>query len=394
CSEGAVERADPEEIRVPGSTVLYHLQRQRIGERIALLPLASGRVMQLSRLEPRFRGEGAGRGRPLEDLWISRRPATLAPGPTPGSVVISRSGTPTPIRIDGTELGAARTLSAGEIGRGVVILIGHSVLCLHETTPASAAGDAPDFGLVGMGPCLARMGRDIQRLAGHTLPILLRGEAGTGKYLAARAIHRAGERASRPFVAASLGAIPPPLVASELFGDTRCPRAGVGREAAGLIRQADGGTLFLGEIGETPPEVRDLLLRALERGRIQAVGGGDPETVDVRVIAASDTPIEKTVGDGRFGVSFSRRLSRCRMQLPALRHRREDLGLLLWHFCELECRNLGLDETTIRIPAPIVDRLARHPWPGNIPELRDAARRLVLFFCGRIPPPRVTKARW
>jgi two-component system, NtrC family, nitrogen regulation response regulator GlnG len=378
--------------RVPGLTVLAHPDARRVGERVALPALASGCEVPLSRLTPTFAPPAGGEPRPLADPHLSRNPLRLVPGPEPGAVrLIRRSGdgAQTAVAADGQALGEESGFSAAAVERGVVLLLASRVaLLLHPMNPV-APREAERFGLIGDSPAMAQLRGDVRRVAGLAVPVLLRGETGTGKELAARAVHRAGPRRARPYLAVNMGAIPPALAAAELFCAARGAFTGADRRRAGYFRQADGGTLFLDEIGETPAEVQVLLLRALEAHEIQPVGAEAPERVDVRVIAATDADLEAAIAAGRFRAPLLHRLNGYEVRVPALRERREDFGRLLVHFLRTELGELGplgkperLDDPGPRgtpwLSAALVARLALADWPGNVRQLRNVARQIAI----------------
>ncbi|HEY4564760.1 MAG TPA: sigma 54-interacting transcriptional regulator, partial [Thermoanaerobaculia bacterium] len=316
------------------------------------------------------------------DTYLSRQPLHLLPGPDPGSVHLVRAGSRTPVAANGEHVGEERTFSAAEVERGVVLLLADRVvLLLSPLAPVSAAG-LPRFGLVGEGPDAIRLRREILRVAPVTTPVLIRGETGTGKELIARALHQASPRSRSSYLAVNMGAIPTNLAAAELFGAARGAFTGADRPRDGYFVRAHGGTLFLDEIGETPPEVQVLLLRTLETGEIQPVGG-TPRQVDVRWIAATDARLEDDVAAGRFRAPLLHRLGGYQIQVAPLRRRREDLGLLLLHFLRQELNGLGESDRLLPsgrpwVPAPLVAYLADYEWPGNVRQLRNVVRQLVL----------------
>ncbi|HKH43326.1 MAG TPA: sigma 54-interacting transcriptional regulator [Thermoanaerobaculia bacterium] len=372
---------------IPGLTLLYHPDLRRIGERAPLANLASGRAELLSRRDPDFAAPGPPGRRPLGDPHVSRTPLHLRPGPEPGSIRLVRGDCSMAVAADGEPVGAERLFSAAEIGRGVVLLLAqHVVLLLSTMDPTLPPGGLPRYGLVGESPGIVQLRQEIRRLAGLTVPVLLLGETGTGKELVARALHDVGPRAARPYLAVNLGAVPATLAASELFGAVRGAYTGADRPRDGWFTRAHTGTLFLDEIGEAPPEVQVLLLRALETGEIQPVGGGEPRRVDVRLIAATDADLETSVAEGRFRAPLLHRLGSFRLRLAPLRDRREDFGRLFLHFLiqELsavgELRRIEQSSTESRpwIPAPLVARLAALDWPGNVRQLRNVVRQLVV----------------
>jgi DNA-binding NtrC family response regulator len=378
-------RATSDLLLVPGLTVLYHTDLRRVGERAALSGLTAGRDAALSRVGPAFAAPGQAVARPLGDVYLSRTPLRLAPGERPGSLRLLRDGSRTPLAADGVPVEAERAISPEELERGVVLLLAERIVLLLSLIDPVGPGTLPRFGLVGESPALVRLRQEIRRVADLDVPVLLRGETGTGKELVASALHEAGSRRTRPYLAVNMAAIPPALAAAELFGAARGAFTGADRPRAGYFTRAQGGTLFLDEIGETPPEVQPLLLRALESREIQPVGGERPLTVDVRLVAATDADLEAAVADGRFRAPLLHRLSGYEILVPPLRARREDFGRLFVHFLTRELEATGeagrLDlaaQDRPWIPAALVARLAAFDWPGNVRQLRNAVRQLVI----------------
>ncbi len=385
---------------VPCLTILAHSDARRVGERLALPALAAGGEIPLSRLAPVFRaaGEpvGEAQGRPLGERHLSRQPVRLRPGEEPGSVVFDRAASRTRIVADGRPLGERLAFSAAELRRGVVLELGTRVVVLLHRVHAPAAEKLPTFGLVGDSDAVVQLRREIRRLAPLDVPVLLRGETGTGKELVARALHQAGPRSRRPWVTVNMGALPPTLAAAELFGAERGAYTGADRRKPGMFERAHGGTLFLDEIGETPLEVQVSLLRSLESGEIRPVGSTDTQQVDLRVVAATDVDLDAAIRAGRFRAQLYHRLAGYSLRLPALRDHRDDVGRLFYHFLAEETEKLGTspwsgDEETSWPPAGLVARLARHDWPGNVRELRNVARRLAIL--GPYTSPEVLAAQ-
>jgi two-component system nitrogen regulation response regulator GlnG len=380
----------PEErVLVPGLTVLFHSDVERIGERAPLARLFAGHAEVLSRSEPDFAPPGRVRGHPLGDPYLSRRPIRLAPGTERGSIRLLCGETGTCVAVDGEPVAGERELSAAEVDRGVVLLLANRVVLLLsrlDSVPSAGPETAADrYGLVGESPSMMHLRREVRRVADLDVAVLLRGETGTGKELVARALHAAGPRRHRPFLAVNMGAVPPTLAAAELFGAARGAFTGADQKRAGYFSRADGGTLFLDEVGETPAEVQVLLLRALESGEIQPVGGGEPQAVDVRLIAATDADLEAAVAAGRFRAPLLHRLSGYEIFLPPLGARREDFGLLFLHFLRQELAEIGEEgrlaphpDARPWMPAGLVARLAACDWPGNVRQLRNVVRQLVI----------------
>lgn len=371
-------------VLVPGLTVLHHPEAGRIGERVALTGLAAEREEALSRREPAFSQPGEGVSRALADPHLSRRPIRLAPGSEPGGIRLIRGDSGTAVAVNGEPVAGERELTAAEIGRGAVLLLANRVvLLLSWIDPLSPA--VPGFGLVGGSAPLFHLRQEIQRVAGLNVPVLLRGETGTGKELVARALHDAGSRRGRPYLAVNMAAVPTTLAAAELFGAARGAYTGADRKREGFFQRADGGTLFLDEVGETPVEVQALLLRALESREIQPVGGDEPRRVDVRLVAATDADLEEAVAAGRFRAPLLHRLAGYEVRIPPLRERRDDFGRLFLHFLRQELEELGEGDRLAMpaegksfVPAALMARLALFDWPGNVRQLRNLVRQVVL----------------
>ncbi len=205
--------------------------------------------------------------------------------------------------------------------------------------------------------------------------VLLLGETGTGKELFAHHIHVNGSRRARPFVAQSCGALPDTLLESELFGHTRGAFTGAVSERKGLFEEADGGTIFLDEVGETSPAMQLRLLRVLQEGEVRRVGGSGTRRVDVRLIAATNADLEADVAAGRFRRDLYYRLSVFPVRLPPLRERAEDIPTLAEHFLRQACRR---GRRAVPAVGPEALSLLRgYPWPGNVRELENEIERAV-----------------
>ena len=366
-------------LRVPGLVILSHPDPHRVGEEAALIKLVSGQKMGLSRREPDFAAPGQEGFRPLDDPYLSRSPLVLLPGPAPGSVTLDRTQSTTVVMAGGEEVSGSRTFTAAEIERGVVLVLGGRIaLLLHPIDPLPPS--VPGYGLAGESAAILRLRQEIRTAAGLDVPVLLRGETGTGKELVARALHEAGRRRKGPYVTVNMAALSPSLAASELFGAARGAYTGADRKKAGFFESAQGGTLFLDEVGEMPPEVQVLLLRALETREIQPVGSVETLAVDVRIVAATDAALEAAIAEGRFRAPLLHRLAGFEIRLPALRERRDDIARLFFHFLDQENQtwvDLGSAERPWP-PAELVARLVEEGWPGNVRQLRNVTRRLLI----------------
>ena len=236
------------------------------------------------------------------------------------------------------------------------------------------AGHAAPDGLVGRSGGMLAVYKQIALACGSDAPVLVMGETGTGKELVARAIHKNGARAQRPFVPVNCGALPEGLLESELFGHLRGAFTGAVADKRGLFEEARGGTLFLDEIGEMSKALQVRLLRALETGEVRPVGSARVMSVDTRVIAATHRDLERAAREGSFREDLFYRLHVFVIRVPPLRERREDIPLLAAHFLAgFAARGRGAASLT---PAAVA-ALATHNWPGNVRELENTLERLV-----------------
>jgi DNA-binding NtrC family response regulator len=234
--------------------------------------------------------------------------------------------------------------------------------------------------LLGLAPAMDRCHELIDRVRRQDCNVLILGESGTGKELIARAIHYDGERSDRPFVPIDCGAIHASLLESELFGHEKGAFTGAVERKAGLFEVAEGGTVFLDEVGEIPLEIQPTLLRAIEEKEIRPVGATGHRKVDVRIVAASNRPLEAMVADGRFRRDLFYRLNVIAIRVPPLRERKDDLPILAAHFLGQSGRGLDLAPEAVRA-------LQRYDWPGNVRELEHALEHAGAMARGqRIEP--------
>ena len=234
--------------------------------------------------------------------------------------------------------------------------------------------------LLGRAPAMQQVFRAIGRLSRSSVNVLITGESGTGKELAARALHEHSPRANKPFIALNTSAIPAELLESELFGHEKGAFTGADALRRGRFEQADGGSLFLDEIGDMSTSLQTRLLRVLAEGEFYRVGGQTPIRVDVRVIAATHQNLEDRVRTGLFREDLFHRLNVIRIELPPLRARREDIADLLEHYLHLAAQELGVD--TKSLSAEACERLVGYGWAGNVRELVNLCRRLTVLAPG------------
>lgn len=240
-----------------------------------------------------------------------------------------------------------------------------------------------DYGfdnLIGAGAAMRRVFETIQKVAETDLSVMIRGESGTGKELVAQALHSTSSRCSRPFVAVNCAAINRELVESELFGHEKGAFTGADRRRIGRFEAADGGTIFLDEIGDMAPETQAKVLRVLEERRLERVGSAQSIEVDVRVVCATHRDLEEEIKAGRFREDLYYRLNVVEIQLPPLRERIEDFAALSGRFLSQVALRLDREKKTLDSAA--LARLARHGWPGNVRELRNVLERAAVLSAG------------
>ncbi len=246
-------------------------------------------------------------------------------------------------------------------------------------SPARSSGD--EVGIVGGSPAMVEILRTVVEVADTPAAVLITGESGTGKELVARALHWASGRKDGPFVAINCAAVPENLLESEFFGFEKGAFTGAVARKVGRFERANGGTLFLDEVGEMSVVLQAKLLRALEEGIVERVGGDEPIRVDGRVVAATNQQLEERVGDGGFREDLFYRLAAVRIRIPPLRERMEDLEPLTLHFVRHFRDRYGRPVEGVGRDA--LRLLSSHSWPGNIRELRNVLDRAVIACRGR-----------
>jgi two-component system nitrogen regulation response regulator GlnG len=235
--------------------------------------------------------------------------------------------------------------------------------------------------IIGKSAAMQEMFRTIGRLSKTSLSVLVTGESGTGKELVAKALHRHSPRAGQPFIAINTAAIPKDLLESELFGHEKGAFTGAQVQRKGRFEQANGGTLFLDEIGDMPAELQTRLLRVLADGEFYRVGGTRPVKVDVRVVAATHQDLEKHVEEGTFREDLFHRLNVIRVHIPALRERGGDIIILLEYFLQQAADEMQLEPK--KLNAEVRDFLLKLTWPGNVRQLENISRWLMVMATGR-----------
>jgi transcriptional regulator with GAF, ATPase, and Fis domain len=267
------------------------------------------------------------------------------------------------------------------------VLLNLAVVDAHEVKPEDVActlqgsGEAQGvkcfLDIIGGSAAMREVFDLIRKVADSESTILVTGETGTGKGIVAKALHNCSRRRAKAFVAINCGAIPENLLESELFGHVKGAFTGATANKIGKFEQAHGGTVFLDEIGDMSPELQVKLLKVLEEGEFEPVGGNRTVKVDVRIIAATHRDLQEEVQAGRFREDLYYRLFVIPMHLPALRHRRADIPLLVSHF--LNRSNARNNRQVVGVTDEAGRLLMNHPWPGNVRELKNLIERIVVL---------------
>ncbi|MES2128642.1 MAG: sigma 54-interacting transcriptional regulator [Pseudomonadota bacterium] len=364
----------PSEGPALGLTILWHPQRSRIGQQC--VGLQGEGTLEVQRHAPLFRHPGRD-GLALEHRGVARSPVLLRRDAA-GGVAITAPDSAMTVQVNGATLEGTLQLGAEDIEHGVVLALGGMVLlCVHwmRCMPrANALG-----GLLGVGSAAIGLRDQVRQVARTKLPVLLLGETGTGKDVAARAIHAAGERRELPFVAVNMAALNESLAAADLFGAEKGSYTGSQAARSGYFAEADGGTLFLDEIGDTPAVIQPMLLRVLESGEYRPLGARQDAHSTARLITATD----QDLGKRAFNQALLRRMEAYVIRMPALRERREDIGVLVVHFL---AQFAAEDGQEVALPDEFVSEVCCDDWPGNIRQLAHVLRRAAMAVrSGEVP---------
>ncbi|HEX4940632.1 MAG TPA: sigma 54-interacting transcriptional regulator [Candidatus Kapabacteria bacterium] len=366
-------------------TIAYHEDWQRIGATAYLDDLSKGKSVAVSRLEPEFQLPFLSGGYLLDDRYVSRKPLTIEQ--LNGRLLLTPHPEGSEVRVDGQVIRAHHYVFEEVLQQGVVIELGQRVvLVLHSLAPELRSKNM--HRMLGVSEAIESVRRSINRVADLDVPVLIRGETGTGKELVASAIHNASLRSQKPLLAVNVAAIPDSLAISELFGARKGSFTGAARDKPGYFVQADNSTLFLDEIGDAPDEVQVALLRTLETGEVRPVGATDSVKVDVRMIAATDANLESKLEAQTFRNPLLQRLAGFEIWLSPLAQRKADIGLLLAEFLRFEFDaigeqrhyQLGAEATagTDNLWYRFFRQALEFPWPGNIRQMRNVARQVAI----------------
>jgi len=344
-------------------TIVWHPDRSRIGEQFVG---AGADPIELNRFAPLFMRPG-GEGLPLGHGGISRQPLRLV-REAGDTVTVTLPASSMAIDVNGRPVTEGLRFSAEQIGAGQILTLGRAVvLCLHWMQRLPMPNAVP--GLAGVGSAAIGVREQIHMVARTRLPVLLLGETGTGKEIAARAIHALSGRPEAPLVAVNMAALGEATAAAELFGAVEGAFPGAHAARTGLFALADGGTLFLDEIGNAPAAVQPMLLRAIEGGDYRPVGAAQDRHSSARLLAASDQDLDRVT----FNQALLHRLEGFVIRMPLLRERREDVGVLVLDLL----REAGL---ALEPPPTLVAELAAYDWPGNVRELSHVLQRAALML--------------
>ncbi|UII35016.1 sigma-54 dependent transcriptional regulator [Fulvivirga ulvae] len=248
---------------------------------------------------------------------------------------------------------------------------------LRTEPPAKVLNELTHSGLIGNSDALAEVLSLIHKVKNNRATVLITGESGTGKELVARAVHYNGKFAKAPFIPVNCGAIPENLLESELFGFVKGAFTGAHETRAGFFQAADGGTIFLDEIGNAPLSVQNSLLRVIQEKEISMIGSNKPQKIDVRIIAATNNDLYKMTKSGSFREDLYYRLNVISIHTPSLKERKEDIPLLAEHFIKKYSEEY--QKSKLNITAKAKELLIRHSWPGNIRELENVIQRAVIM---------------
>jgi DNA-binding NtrC family response regulator len=310
----------------------------------------------------------------LRDPAVSRFHVALHAVPT-GITVVDHGST------NGTFSGAIR-IERGVVPLGTTLRVGDTVVRVGDGAPVQVELHTGDTlsGMIGRSAVMRQLMAQVSRAAQSDVSVLVTGESGTGKELVARALHDLGPRSGKPFVTIDCGSLPPTLISSELFGHERGAFTGADRAHVGAFEAAQGGTVFLDEIGELPPAVQATLLGVLERRKLRRLGSRTEIAVNVRVVAATHRDLRAEVNRGGFRLDLFYRLAVVTVAIPALRERPDDIPLLVEHFL----RDAGWDAPVAQLISPAaMDALAKLHFAGNVRELRNLIEAAVAMG---VPP--------
>lgn len=353
--------------------VLWHNDRDMIGRSVQY-PKSIGSMMSVSRFSPIFHDPENTNASALIEPHVSRKPITIE-RLSSTKFQITPAKSQMTVYVNGNKIGSAVTATLNDHNGIIFItLSNHVILGICQVPITQLAG--PHNSLLGISPAINQCRKLINRFAATNLPVMLMGETGTGKELAAGDIHKNSERSNGPLVTINMAAIPQELAVTELFGSKKGAFTGSTHDRVGFFQKAEGGTLFCDEVGDTPPSVQPMLLRALEASNIQVLGVDHTTPINVRFIAATDRSVDLDKDGYRFSKPLYHRLSAAHITMPPLRERKVDIPLLVLHFIDQSSLSNPLQHTEMR--ASQISDLLLYSWPGNVRELKNAVNAIML----------------
>ena len=355
-------------------TIIWHPDHSRIGAQF--IGGTSAGVVELSRFLPLFRKPG-GDGLALGHGGVSRDPVRIVRDEANG-LEIHLPASRMVLELNAGQIHETHYLSAQQIENGQILGLGRTILvCLHwmHCLPKNN----PVAGLLGVGSAAIIARDQIRQVAGTDLAVLLLGETGTGKEIAARALHALSKRSSAAMITVNMAALNGSLAAADLFGADKGAYTGAQTARKGLFAEAEGATLFLDEIGNAPASVQPMLLRVLEGGQYRPLGAQKDQRSNARIIAATDQDLDSET----FNQALLRRLETFVIHLPPVRARREDIGVLLVHFLTTGAL---VNNPATSLPTSFISEVACYDWPGNIRQLAHVLKRAMFVLQrGEIP---------
>ncbi|RUO31193.1 sigma 54-interacting transcriptional regulator [Aliidiomarina soli] len=366
---------------LPVAIIACHPDPNRLGEFCALDGLMQFGEQEINRHWPEFHTTTSSIGQGLSVPQVSRKSMRLV---REGGLtfILRRQDYSAPVSLNGEVLQDELRIDQQSLEQGVELCLGDHVMLFIKCMPEPAMLQ-DDLGLVGISQGVQQVRERIGKVASMDEPVLIRGATGTGKELVAQAIRRQSKRFGKPFIVANIPAMQPSLAVSELFGAVKGAFTGASTDRKGYFQAAHQGTLFLDEIGEASQDVQAMLLRALESQQVVPVGSTEADQVNVRVIAATDANLEAQ-GENEFKQPLLHRLSSYQIFLPPLAERREDIPALLRNFLQGHWLKVeGSDSLPVSFEAPwlscdLVRQVMQAPWPGNVRQLLNITRQLVV----------------
>ena len=325
----------------------------------------------VNRYEPLFQSSETHDHLPLYDARVSRKPITIKKVGAK-KYRIEAPDSPMDVKLIGAS--ADNIIELSDENDTAYMVISHSIILALCFLPQEQCIN-PHNSLVGITSAMDEVRRHIRLYANKSYPVMVTGETGTGKELTALDLHHNSDRANNAFVAVNMATLLPDLAVAELFGSQKGAFTGAAHDRLGYFSQANAGTLFCDEIGDTPHNVQSMMLRALETGHIHPLGYSGDMKVDVRIIAATDRLIDEHYSENSFSKPLYHRLTAAKIEMPPLRNRPVDITLLLKYFFENSDMKPSQD---IQIPTDVLLQLLTYDWPGNVRELKNISYKLML----------------